>query len=382
MRFPGYGFLDKIIGSESAGPLADPEQAFQPTGLLGKFGGREGLLNFGLSMMANSGPSPQRRGFGEIFANSYLQSQQLAQQRAADKIRQEYMQAQIERMRQPEPQAPKRIVTGPDGRPYYEDGSPILPNVAAPKKPAQTREINKGGQVVTQEFDDAAGQWRDIASAPRWQPQQQGPNVGIQSTGTGINPATGKNEQYALLKDGTVRWLGVEAPGISGRPMPMGLADDLKANAQVRSLIRGVLPKFETAEGKDAVGWRNAAIDMLTPDGISENIKNLFDPDGTDVRSGITNLNSYIVKQRNGAAVTVAEFARQRGYLPSDKDGPEAIVTKLKNLDKALEDENVFIADFAQSQGYRVPPMQNRERGASGGWDAPATNDGWSVRPK
>lgn len=157
---------------------------------------------------------------------------------------------------------------------------------------------------------------------------------------------------------------GTEPSGIAGRPIPQGIAGDLKDNAQVIGMIDQVLPMLKTPEGKGATGTRNAVIDALTPDAISDNVKNFVNPSGTDTRAIITNLNSFVVKQRNGAAVTVAEFARQRGFLPTDKDENPVVEKKLTNLRKALETEQQYILDFVESQGYRPPPAAVRQPGA------------------
>lgn len=56
---------------------------------------------FGLRMLANSGPSPVKRGLGEIFASSLLEQQQAGQQQEDTELRRRYMQAQIEAMQAP-----------------------------------------------------------------------------------------------------------------------------------------------------------------------------------------------------------------------------------------------------------------------------------------
>jgi hypothetical protein len=164
---------------------------------------------------------------------------------------------------------------------------------------------------------------------------------------------------------------GTEPTGVAGRPIPQGMANDLKTNATVIGQIDKLLPQLRTPDGKGfdqtasgAFGSRNAMIDMLTPDAISDNVKNTLNPSGTDLRATVTNLNSFIVKERNGAAVTVAEFARQRGFLPTDKDNIETVEKKLSNLRSALASEQQYILDFAESQGYRPPPATVRQPGA------------------
>lgn len=106
----------------------------------------QGLLNFGLNTLAQSGYSATPRTFGEIVANSMLQSQQMAAKAAQEKMQQQMMQAQLAKLQQPEQQ---RIVEGPDGNKYYENGTPVLPNVRpAPKPIVPLDEASK----LTQDF--------------------------------------------------------------------------------------------------------------------------------------------------------------------------------------------------------------------------------------
>jgi hypothetical protein len=171
---------------------------------------------------------------------------------------------------------------------------------------------------------------------------------------------------------------GTEPTGVAGRPIPQGMANDLKANASVMDQIDQLLPQIRdpetkefSKEAKDAFGAGNAVIGMLTPDAITDNVKNVFDSkEAVNLRALVTNMNSYIVKERNGSAVTVAEFARQRGFLPTDSDSPEVIERKLQQLRDAVSSEQQYMLDFAESQGYKTPPARiNREsRGGTGNW--------------
>ena len=82
-------------------------------GLLGDPTALRGLLqspsttDFALAMLANSGYSPRRRSLGEIVGASMLQSRQMAAEQAQQKLREEYMRAQIQAMQQ-RPQAQQR----------------------------------------------------------------------------------------------------------------------------------------------------------------------------------------------------------------------------------------------------------------------------------
>lgn len=100
------GILDQIVGN--AGNTGQPRR-----GLLGAVGGAQGLLqnpatmDLGLALLANSGYQSRRRGFGEILGASMLQSRQMAAEAAQQKLREQYMQAQIQAMQQ-KPEAAAR----------------------------------------------------------------------------------------------------------------------------------------------------------------------------------------------------------------------------------------------------------------------------------
>jgi hypothetical protein len=84
----------------------------------------------------------------------------------------------------------RRIIKGADGKDYYEDTKePVLPGVEAPAKPQETREINQGDNVVTQEWDGT--KWATVARAPRFQPRAATP------------------ERYNLYKNGKEQEVGV-----------------------------------------------------------------------------------------------------------------------------------------------------------------------------
>jgi hypothetical protein len=113
------GILDQIVGN--AGNTGQPRR-----GLLGAVGGAQGLLqnpatmDLGLALLANSGYNSRRRGFGEILGTSMLQSRQMAAEAAQQKLREQYMQAQIQAMQQkPQAQEALEIVIGEDGKPVY-----------------------------------------------------------------------------------------------------------------------------------------------------------------------------------------------------------------------------------------------------------------------
>ena len=73
---------------------------------------------------------------------------------------------------------------------------------------------------------------------------------------------------------------------------------------------------------------------------VPENLQQLYSsPQAQQAISLLQNVSSQILKLRSGATVTVAEFARQRGFLPQRSDSTEAIQNKLRGLWDAVTNE-------------------------------------------
>ncbi|NDD54083.1 hypothetical protein EBZ39_09425 [bacterium] len=75
---------------------------------------------------------------------------------------------------------------------------------------------------------------------------------------------------------------------------------------------------------------------------VPENIQQYYSsPQAQQAISLLQNISSQILKLRSGATVTVAEFARQRGFLPQRSDSVETIQNKLRGLWDAISVETV-----------------------------------------
>jgi hypothetical protein len=109
-------------------------------------GGLRGLLSnpdLAMALLANSGYSPHKRGFGEILGTSALQARQMGQQREDDAFKRKYMEAQMGAMGgKPIP------VMGPDGKPIY-----VAENDAVGKTPLLSGSGNDGiGQYNPRDY--------------------------------------------------------------------------------------------------------------------------------------------------------------------------------------------------------------------------------------
>lgn len=92
-----------LLGSRAprGGILGTLDKALAPFG---------GMTNVGLSLLSNSGPSPVRRGTGEVLGSSLLQARQGYQGQADENLRREYLRAQIEAMNQPKQRKPLAVM--------------------------------------------------------------------------------------------------------------------------------------------------------------------------------------------------------------------------------------------------------------------------------
>jgi hypothetical protein len=78
--------------------------------ILSAVGGPKGLMNLGASLMAQSGPSPQRVGFGQAMGQSLLQNQQFQQQSKEDELKALFMKSQIQKNKQKQQQNKNHVI--------------------------------------------------------------------------------------------------------------------------------------------------------------------------------------------------------------------------------------------------------------------------------
>lgn len=199
----------------------------------------QGLLNFGLNTLAQSGYSQTPRTFGEIVANSMLQSQQMAAKAAQEKMQQQMMQAQMEAMQRKD--APKLVsVLGPNGRPIYETADKAA-GMEVPQEPrgstadhAMIAEWKASGEPDYWKFLQRRAQILNPAPPPK--------PAGYSAPRDGINPTTGKPDTYTMDDAGNIRWLGI-APNTPAKlkslpPAAINSLSEVGATAQDFSRLK------------------------------------------------------------------------------------------------------------------------------------------------
>ena len=140
---------------------------------------------------------------------------------------------------------------------------------------------------------------------------------------------------------------------------------NLRRAEQALALVRGEDVKNDKGEvimrgDQNATGWKG----LIRPVFL-----NRMDPKGTDTRAAIADLESLVVHDRSGAAVTAAETPRLRPFIPNaadDRVTAEKKLTRFANEYRAMVEE---ATEFYQSSGYKVPTEALRGSGAAGSWD-------------
>ena len=147
-------------------------------------------------------------------------------------------------------------------------------------------------------------------------------------------------------------------PKSTERALPTSAAQKLMENQQNLRMAQNALALIS---GTDPSGDKNATgLKGFIPDVILQRT----DPQGVATRGAIANLGSLVIHDRSGAAVTAAEYPRLQPFIPSARDDPPTVRTKLNSFVReyqAIVDE---AADFYRASGYRVPV--ETLRGASG----------------
>lgn len=174
------GILDSLVGrltrGQSSGPYAltdDDRQALK----------RNGLLQAGLAMLAS--PSNGMQGIARGLLAGVQGVQEGADQLVNDRYRTDVMRRTQDQMaaNTAREQAVRRVLNPDgtlnlDGWQQYAQLDPLeamrlreqvnQANAPQPVAPRETRKLLDGGFNITQEWDPQAGQWTEVARAPRW----------------------------------------------------------------------------------------------------------------------------------------------------------------------------------------------------------------------
>ena len=135
--------------------------------------------------------------------------------------------------------------------------------------------------------------------------------------------------------------------------LPSGDAEKLLTLDEMIS--RAKWAKEGIAKNPDAVGPANA----ITPAWVL----NMGNTANVDTRARLSELSTYILNARSGAAVTEHEYKRLEPFLATANDNANSAKTKLNNLIKTMDALQKERRAFYTSQGYNVPPPQFGQTG-------------------
>lgn len=244
-------------------------------GLLGGMEGLRGILaspstnDFALALLANSGYSNRRRGLGEIIGTSMMQSRAMAAEAAQQKLREQYMQAQIAAMQQKqEPRSEElEMVLGEDGRPVFVPRSqavgksPFIQERGTASTPATLQEY---ALAQSQGYDRSFMDYqRDMANMTRALPAAPAPTE---------SPAAVREYEFfiGLPEDKQKRYLALkraqQVENIGGVPTIVGAAGDTTPlstpDAEAEARRKAAAATAQGTADVDGAGKRGAARSM------------------------------------------------------------------------------------------------------------------------
>jgi hypothetical protein len=311
----------------------------------GQMGGlrRQGLLQMGLSMLANSGQSTERRGLGQLLAGGFQQGQQGFQQALGGALQGQQMMAQIAQQK------------------LQQERQAAFDGIAAKYKPVPGETPDQRRErmaAMISEFIaiDPAGMggklnaFANVFDAPK----EQGPrNIDPRSKegiaaekelidyrtraeaqkarGNSIVVTDENGQQYSFNK-GT----GDLAPltGADGKPLGKYDAGRIKGARENRAAIRNVDDALDLVEDNpQAFGLEKGRGLPL----VGGQLDPRTDPKGVEARAAVASIGSLKIHDRSGAAVTAAEFPRLAPFIPDTKDSPGTIAKKLKRFRREYE---------------------------------------------
>lgn len=313
-RPPTMGWAARLFGGADplASGLLDPTQA---RGL-----GRQALLQTGLSLLANSGPSPYRRGLGELLATGIQSGQQAYQQGAEQAIGQQGIlqqmqgRAQLRAIHQRyqgrnDPESQRALLNDlitlgtPEALQAARSLSEYLKSQReTQQRPVAVRTVDERGNPVTRFVEPEAGQEFRAPAQDNGLPAYLTPK-GIEAAVTRADALRGS----APLSPG-------ESARLQGFNELIALSNDIIGGNGRPGLL---------AQNPQGVG-----LTRFMPDWINTRT----DPDGIALRSTISNLKTTIRQLRSGAAVTPQEATQLEGMLPDRSDSPTAVAGKIRAL--------------------------------------------------
>lgn len=318
-------------------------------------GGLMGNRDLALALLQNSGPSTQRRSFGQILGGSMAQADQAKAQREDDAFKRQYQQAIMAQMMRPAPQKPIAVM-GPDGKPVYVAESDVIG-----KSPVQPE---KGMGALYRYVDPKSGRplYGDAPTAIGQRPYEEPNNAPALPTG------------YRMAPTG-----GLE-------PIPGGPADPntgkgkITDNERLSSAYATRMRK--AADTISALKYVPSTADMvkfnymLGGPGITQSMANKsLSPEAQKYLQAVQDFNRAKLRKESGAAIGKEEvFGDLSTFFPVPGDDTTTLEQKRQARETAIEG---MIG--AAGPAYKAPP---KDSGApkSGGPKVGSVEDGYRYK--
>lgn len=188
--------------------------------------------------------------------------------------------------------------------------------------PKQIEKVQIGDQEVTFERDPVTGQKTEIGRGPKWDQNKQGMEVNLPD---GTTVRMGGSQGVASPS-------GLQKPTMNDvEKYLLNSGDQMRMLKEIKSLYK---PEYQTYEGQ-VKGWlSNQQEKMGIP--LSED-QQRFLGDYTGYRRSAYEMQSKILNQLSGAAVTEHEAKRIKGFtVDPEKDSPTALKSKLEGFEQSL----------------------------------------------
>lgn len=353
------GLLELLSGvspSTYAGIISDDDR---------KTAQQRALMSAAASLLNSGGPSRIPVGTGQALGQAYL----AAQQGGANAIEQSLHAAYLKRQFEPKAMPPEDLVIIEDprtGKPRYatkSEAAGLAPyQKPEPQRAPESRTIDRDGSSITQEWDDSRGVWRDIATAPRWQPQgstQQTPPAG-----------------YRYRPDNSLEFIpgGPADPASRPKESPKPTEADRKAVVLIQGM-RDAEQQLASFEGQtNPAGKWNAAMGSIPFTGGAMQTDQYRGYQAAAKRWAANYL--YLKSGAQAGAGEIETTTAQ--FFPQPGDGPEIIEQKrIARQQEMASAQSVYGAQQGGATGSWAPSVGTVQRGYRFQGGDPANKANW-----
>lgn len=213
--------MTSLLGQDELAGLLGQQRPIDVQPMLGNPGfssgfklkqGLQGILgnpetrDLALSLLANSGYSPHKQSFGQIFGQSALQARQMGQQRDDDAFKRKYMETQMQAMGG---RGQRKLISvlGDDGKPVlkYEDQAEGMSPYAGGNDAKPSALLQAFNTARDQGFTGTLLEFqRELAKASAQYPNSIGDVAGVPTLIPRINPSLPSKPQPAGMVQPTL----------------------------------------------------------------------------------------------------------------------------------------------------------------------------------